>query len=89
MCRCGNILSNGDAPNDIELVVYTDRQWEEEINLGIINSIEIPSPKYSVWRCPKCERIYVFEAGNNEAIKIYALENDIVNSLDELKEVII
>ncbi|MCL1790800.1 MAG: hypothetical protein FWG40_05495 [Peptococcaceae bacterium] len=75
-CRCNNVLSNIDAPNDIELIVYSDRQWENEINIGIINSIEIPSPKYNIWRCPVCDRIYVFEKGNDVAIKVYALEDE-------------
>ena len=26
-CRCGADLSNQAAPNDIELVVYTDKEW--------------------------------------------------------------
>lgn len=30
--------------------------------------------KVDVWRCPKCERIYVFEYGNHKAIKVYKLE---------------
>ena len=35
---------------------------------------KIHLPKYSVWRCPACERVYVFREGSNEAVKIYALE---------------
>ena len=73
-CKCGNILSDVEVPNDIQLGVYTDRQWENEINIGMINSVEIPSPKYDVWRCPMYERIYLFEDGNDKAIKTYVLE---------------
>lgn len=45
-CKCGETLSNGEVPNSIELWVYTDKEWEEEINIGQINSVEIPKSKY-------------------------------------------
>lgn len=73
-CKCGEILSNSAAPNDIQLRVYTDREWDEIMNLGMIDSVDIPLPKYDVWRCPKCERLYVWREGNTMA-KIYSLEN--------------
>ena len=28
-CTCGAELNNHEAPNDIELVVYTDKEWSE------------------------------------------------------------
>ena len=28
-CVCGAELNNHEAPNDIELVVYTDKEWNE------------------------------------------------------------
>ena len=74
MCRCGYGLSNQLAPNDVELTVYTDREWDDIIALGKIeDTIEIPHPKYSIWRCPKCERVYVF-GSDNRVKKVYALE---------------
>ncbi len=74
MCKCGETLSNSQAPNDIELKVYTDREWDEILNNDLIDPLTIPDPKYDVWRCPKCERLYFFEDGNDKAIKIYKLE---------------
>lgn len=68
-CICGETLSNSMAPNDIQLRVYTDKEWDDIINMGEIDSINIPDPKYDVWRCPKCERIYVFEDFIEKAIK--------------------
>ena len=42
-CKCGFNLSNSKAPNDIELVVYTDKEWDKIINLGdLIDPIAIP-----------------------------------------------
>ena len=77
-CICGEYLSNTMVPNDIELHVYTDREWDAILENDTIETWKIPLPTYDVWRCPKCERIYVFGKGNeegyNEAIKVYRLE---------------
>ncbi|GGH61404.1 hypothetical protein GCM10008014_36810 [Paenibacillus silvae] len=73
-CKCGATLSNSEAPNDVELVVYTDKEWDRIINLGdLIDPITIPFPRYDVWRCLHCERIYVFD--KDTVIKTYVLEN--------------
>lgn len=74
MCKCGQGLSNNIAPNDIQLRVYTDKEWDDIINMGMIDSLYIPRPKYDVWRCPKCERVYVF-GEDNKVKKVYALED--------------
>ncbi len=61
-CKCGEILSNTQVPNDIELHVYTDVEWDNIINMGdLIDPIMIPLPKYSVWKCTNCGRIHVFK----------------------------
>lgn len=75
-CKCGEILSDSMASNDIELKVYSDREWDEILSIDTINTWEIPMPKHSVWRCPKCERIYVFEDGNDKVFKLYKLETE-------------
>lgn len=74
-CKCGETLSNSLAPNDVELRVYTDREWDEIINMGQIDAVDIPFPKREVWRCSKCERIYVFEGDTVK--KTYVLETDL------------
>lgn len=75
LCVCGNTLSNSSAPNDVQLKIYTDVEWDNIINMGdLIDPTDIPNPKNDAWRCPKCERVYIFE-GNN-VIKIYTLESD-------------
>ena len=76
MCRCGQTLSNQMVPNNVELIVYTDEEWDGIIALGKIeDTITIPLPTHDVWRCPACERIYVF-GKDNKVKKVYALEND-------------
>lgn len=75
-CKCGEILSNSMVPNDIELRVYTEKEWDEIMSVDNINTWEIPMPKKDVWKCPKCQRIYVFDEDSDKAIKIYKVEED-------------
>jgi hypothetical protein len=51
-CTCGAKLDNHEAPNDIELVVYTDKEWDEICNCDSIEPWMIPSPKYEVGVAP-------------------------------------
>jgi hypothetical protein len=71
-CVCGNVMNNQVAPNDTELHVYTDNEWDNIVNLGMMNSVEIPRPSLDVWKCTGCQRIYIF--GENRLIKRYAIE---------------
>ena len=73
-CKCGEILSNSLVPNDIEMVVYTSKEWDEILKEDTIETWKIPLPKYDVWKCPKCGRIYVFKEGTDKAIKVYKIE---------------
>jgi hypothetical protein len=75
-CKCGDRLNNVQAPNDTEWIVYSDREWDRILEVDTINTWEIPSPNVEVWRCPKCERVYVFK--DNRLIKYYVL-----HSIDE------
>lgn len=75
-CKCGYILNTTQVPNNIELRVYTDEEWDKILNCEIIEPWKIPLPKYNVWRCPNCGRVYVFEEGNNIPIMKYILDQD-------------
>lgn len=76
ICECGFLLSNSEAPNNIQLRVYTDKEWDAIINCEEIKPWMIPLPKYDVWRCPYCKRIYVFEDNNDVPIMIYNLNKN-------------
>lgn len=80
-CKCGNRLNNSMVPNEVELRVYTDREWDDIINIGMMDSVDMPDPSVDVWRCPECERVYVFK--ENKVIKYYVLHdvNELNNSL--------
>ena len=72
-CRCGMTLSNSTNP-EIEYSLYSYEEWNSILGTDTIETWMIPDSKYSIWRCPKCERIYVFEGENIRAVKIYVLE---------------
>lgn len=74
MCRCGMKLNNQETPNDIQLKVYTDREWDEIFNCDSIQPWLIPTPRYDVWHCPMCKRIYVYENGQEMPVMVYQLE---------------
>lgn len=68
---------NGNIPNDIEYWVYSDKQSDKILENDIISTLELGmSYDYNVWRCPKCNRLYVFENGRNEVIAVYKLEDN-------------
>ncbi|UHA71911.1 hypothetical protein [Paenibacillus sp. 481] len=70
VCKCGEVLSTHRVPNDVELIVYTDREWEK---INCLESIDdMPEPEFDVWRCKQCERVYCFKG--TELIKTYAIE---------------
>jgi hypothetical protein len=73
-CVCGKLLSNSLCPNDIEYHVYSDKEWDQILAEDKIDTSHFPFPQYDVWRCPDCERIYIFD--ENHMILSYAIETD-------------
>jgi len=75
-CKCGKVMSISESP-DIQLRVYTDREWDDMLTEDIFDASKAPLPTYDVWRCPHCERIYAFGKPNEEGIcpvvKVYKL----------------
>ena len=72
ICKCGNRLSNVQNPNDVELRVYTDSEWDSILENDTIETWKIPLPQNDVWRCPLCERVYVFQ--KSKLIRTYIPE---------------
>lgn len=75
-CVCGKLLSNVDTPNDMELIVFTQREWEkitEEVHDGLTDIFDV-DPKYEHWLCHTCNRIHVFY--NSKVILRYIVEQD-------------
>jgi len=74
-CKCGENLSNSNSPNEIHLRVYSDREWDTFLSEDLIETNKISSPTYNLWRCHKCERLYVFDRDCNTTTIVYSLEN--------------
>jgi len=74
-CKCGERLWNGADPNLIQYTVYSDPEWINILDLvdsGLEYGFDLPEPTHDVWRCPKCERVYIYEG--NKLVKQYVLE---------------
>lgn len=76
-CRCGAELNNQEVPNEIQLRMYTDNEWDKIFDCESINPWMIPLPQYDVWKCPKCQRLYFYEEGNDNPVKVYCLEDEV------------
>lgn len=74
VCKCGTSQSNSLAPNDVQLWVYTDKEWDEFMKGDLIDPVQIPRPKYDVWHCSVCKRVHIFEGLS--LLKTYAVEFD-------------
>lgn len=76
LCKCGETMWNGAAPNDINVWCYTDRRLDEIMAEDSIFTFELADLyDYEVWVCPCCKRLYVFEHSERTNVKyVYALE---------------
>lgn len=74
ICKCGKRLTDFEAPNDIQFRVYSDFEWDKILECDTVNTWEIPDSQYQAWKCPECERVYLFNNEKDEAIKVYKLE---------------
>ena len=60
LCKCGKEMSNTLCPNDIQYKIFSDKEWDDIINIGDIDTVDLPDPTVDVWRCPECERVYIY-----------------------------
>jgi hypothetical protein len=57
-CYCGAVLSNRSERNDVHLKVYTDKEFEQKVLNKLPHLTDFP--EFDVWRCPDCEKGYIF-----------------------------
>ena len=78
-CTCGNGMWNGEQPNDIEIYMLSDREWDEITERDEhIMLMELPHIiKFEYWRCPECGRISVVNPKNGKKVRVYAIEREI------------
>lgn len=77
-CKCGNILWDGETPNNIQFHVFSDKQMDQILENDTISTVDLftKMEEYEVWRCPQCKRLYVFEENSKEAKYIYELSGN-------------
>ena len=67
-CKCGNIMNDIVDPNPYGFVVYSERDWENGLELADENNMlhwqDFPDPTFEVYRCPECGRLMVFDDSN-------------------------
>ncbi|MBP5379740.1 MAG: hypothetical protein J6Y64_09405 [Ruminococcus sp.] len=76
-CKCGQIMWNGSCPNDIEFWVYSDKTIDDIIDDEEFDQFFLRDKNdYNVWKCPVCQRLYVFDEKlkSNKPICIYRPE---------------
>ena len=78
-CKCNYRLNNSTDPDLVTWRVYSEKEWQDIVKLGTIHVDALPDFTIYVWRCPKCERFYVFE--KTKVVKYYVLHN-----IDEIAE---
>ena len=82
LCKCGCDMWNGETPNDFELYVYTDRTMcEKVLENDTIDTVGLAGMNdYDVWKCPECERLYVFKnvsgEEGNRVLRVYKPEDE-------------
>lgn len=74
-CICGNHLSNSTHP-EIQYWVNSFDEWNEamEKSEAGVKLLDIGLPRISIWKCSKCERLYVFESHRDEPLRVYKIE---------------
>lgn len=74
-CKCGELLSNSNSP-EIEYKLFNEEEWllllDRSEKEPVIN---IDVDKHSIWKCPTCRRLYIFEEYNDKP-QVYKLEVD-------------
>ena len=77
-CKCGELLSNGLCPNDIQLYAFTDKQSDKILANDSVDTVKLFTDlvSYEAWLCPSCKRLYVFGEDKIRAKYIYRLEDD-------------
>lgn len=74
-CKCGEELSNSTNP-EIQYKLFTDKEWLTAIDKSEIGEklLDIGRGKYTIWKCPNCERLYIFQYQKDTPLRIYNME---------------
>ncbi|MBO6230524.1 MAG: hypothetical protein J6O50_08135 [Ruminiclostridium sp.] len=76
-CKCGQIIWNGETPNDIEFWAYSDRTMDSILMSDSVSSPDFSAnADYNVWLCPLCRRLYIFKGKDNVPLYVYTPEEN-------------
>ncbi|MFS1514763.1 hypothetical protein VQL36_20475 [Chengkuizengella sp. SCS-71B] len=68
-CSCGNVLSYGDIPCEIEFLYISDNDFDKLQEFVDVEKLYMEMK--SVLKCPNCNRLWVFSDGYNNQPKEY------------------
>ena len=75
-CKCGTEISNSNNP-EVQYLIFSDNKWIElldKLDEGAkLGNIGIGYAMIS-WKCPACERLYIFREGSELAARVYKIE---------------
>ena len=76
-CKCGQIIWNGETPNDIEFWAYSDRTMDSILMSDSVSSQDFSvNADYNVWLCPLCRRLYIFNGKDSVPLYVYTPEEN-------------
>ena len=77
LCKCGCDMWNGLIPNEIEFAVYSDKRMCEILENDMVDTLDLAQMnEYDVWKCPKCDRLYIFRKPDGKVLRVYKPEDE-------------
>ncbi len=69
-------LSNSTNP-EIVWKVFTDQEYLDAVDLTENGGslLDFEGPKYRLWHCGNCNRMYLYEIGNDKCKAVYFKED--------------
>lgn len=75
-CLCGNVLSSVISPSPIEHRLISDVD-ADEINDGRNPYDHLMDCGISVWKCPECDRMAVFDLPNDACVPTWYKKEEV------------
>ena len=66
VCKCGQVLSNVEYPNDLEWTIYDKNEFEYWIGAEYSELTEEKEIFDYFWLCPKCKSVHVWLKTNRK-----------------------
>lgn len=74
LCDCGEVIrTSGGIPNPSEWLLISSTDYDSFV--GQVDAEELLQRMTSLFRCPKCDSLWVFWAGFGEEPAVYKLQD--------------